>query len=237
MPASEALYQLLRVAKSMNPKVLDMDHWAVAPFMSPAGEPLIGHDCGTTACLMGHAANDSWFKERQVRLRWEPITDENNAIEEWQATVYINDREMDDYERSDFFGIPGTQFLAFKARGYFCDADTYLFMPTAYYATDRGTRTPLSGEDLKTKVIEHIEEVIYVCNLSEDLFNRWFEQKMKERDEFIRASKSDWDVHRNGMVSPWETVSNIDTPTQVFVTFSPSEEVADEPVKTLEPVH
>jgi hypothetical protein len=231
MPASQALYELLRVAHTMDPKALDMDHWAWSTHISPARSPVPGRDCGTTACLLGHAAGDPWFIERKTTLKWEFVEgdpDDQDDLAEWQASVQLDGHDMDEDERIAFFDLPGQHCVAFKARGYFCDADTFLFMPTAYYSTSH-PRQNLDGQALKDAILSHIQEVIDVCNMSDHETHAWYEARMVERDELIR-SKTNNPHFYSLLVEVPEDVAGEDGSFTVMVPFHVSEDVADAPV-------
>lgn len=72
--AKERLEQVIRVLEEIEVKVndddpsvnFDMSHWCeFYTFASANGKQ---HDCGTSACAIGWAAQDEWFNNRGLRL-------------------------------------------------------------------------------------------------------------------------------------------------------------------------
>lgn len=127
----EALRQLLRVAQAMEPGKIIMTHWAER------------EDCGTTACLMGHAAMDPWFMDEGWSLRW--------AKPNLKGMLCFEDTHAAPEDRVLFFGLDDIP------RDDEDDSwDDFLFMPTSYRHT--------YGPRLKGEIIEHVK---YVCEVAD----------------------------------------------------------------------
>ena len=168
MPATDTpirhLEELLRVAHTADPKKINMDHWGLissdyhihpeqAEKVSETyRETLVDfkiNPCGTTACLMGTAAFDPYFKAQGVRMLWRVIGEED----EYHGVVMRGDNELD---RERFFDLPPSNIRFWNGHSWE-DADDYLFMPHSYRDDERHD---LQGEDLKAALVEHIERVL-----------------------------------------------------------------------------
>lgn len=57
----EALEKLGEVVDNIDPKTLNMDDWVSGV-----------NECGTVACIIGHACMNDWFKEKGLRLEDAP---------------------------------------------------------------------------------------------------------------------------------------------------------------------
>jgi hypothetical protein len=139
------LNKLLDVAHQIDPKKIQMAVW---------GEQ---NNCGTTACLMGHAALSPAFQEEGVAMRWEPITGSSKML--WTGHIYLNDETMMEEDRIDFFGLDTNIFYYDDSTENPGENDEhdYLFMPSAY-RDEEGRK--LVDDALKEEIINHIAKVI-----------------------------------------------------------------------------
>jgi hypothetical protein len=121
----EALRELLRVAQGLDPAKINMGHWAER------------HTCGTSACLMGHAAMDPWFMDQDWSIRW--------ASPNLKGMLCFETENAGPEERILFFGLDDIEAGPLESAW-----DDYLFMPTSYAQHHTG------GQKLKDEIIEHV---------------------------------------------------------------------------------
>jgi hypothetical protein len=131
----EALRQLLRVAQTMDAELIDMTTWADRT--TP---------CGTTACLLGHAAKDPWFMDHGWALHWNDRAGKAHVIYEG-CVAYEEDRDL-------FFGL--SNLPPVEGTSEETDWDSFLFMPGQYRHTH--------GPRLKAEVIEHVKHACEVAD-------------------------------------------------------------------------
>lgn len=178
LPATDTgvhrLEELLRVANTADPDKIDMDHWGhidaelglqpeQAEWSHISGKGF--NDvlefkflpCGTSACLLGTAAFDPYFKAQGMKMLWRAIedgeTEDGKTTYEYQGTITF---DGDEINRIEFFDLPGAH-IRFWTGKQWEDADDFLFMPHSYRDAEQ---YELKGEDLKAALIEHIERVL-----------------------------------------------------------------------------
>lgn len=174
------LEELLRVAHSLNPDKVDMEYWghiANATSVEHSYDENNEDDgetydivlvklppCGTTACLLGHAALDEHFTKQGLAFRWRAAWDYTykdgeevgKAIKEFQAVLTLNGEGVHEDDRVELFGLP-TGIMFKTADNRWMEPDDYLFMPYAYINAEH---MHMKNHTLKEALIEHVTKML-----------------------------------------------------------------------------